>query len=95
MRRPCVPQPPVLTSGLNTASTAILGTVAVHTTLPLWRSASPASRADPMQIRDLSEAFPSPGWLLPVPGRLSGELGAGGDVELGEHVCQMGLHRPS
>ena len=36
-----------------------------------------------------------PGWLPPVPNRLGGELGAGGDLELGEHVREMGLHGPA
>ena len=33
-----------------------------------------------------------PGRVSPSPGRLRGQLGAGGDVKLGEHVPQMGLH---
>ena len=38
---------------------------------------------------------PVPGRLLQaVAGDLGGELGAGGDVELGEHVHQVGLHGP-
>ena len=36
--------------------------------------------------------WPSPGSLPAVPDRLRGELGAGGHVELGEHVHEMGLH---
>jgi hypothetical protein len=35
------------------------------------------------------------GWLAPVPDGLGGELGAGGEVELGEHVRKVGLHRPA
>jgi hypothetical protein len=39
--------------------------------------------------------FPLPGSLPPVPDRLGGELGAGSDVKLGEHVREMSLHRPA
>ena len=48
--------------------------------------------------------YPPPDYLLaPLPvallgavaGDLGGELGAGGDVELGEHVGQVGLHGPA
>src|SRR5262249_46544556 len=35
------------------------------------------------------------GALPPVPDRLGGELGAGGDVKLGENVREMGLHGPA
>lgn len=38
---------------------------------------------------------PFPGCLSPLPNRLGGELGAGGDVKLGEHVREMGLHGPA
>jgi hypothetical protein len=34
-------------------------------------------------------------FLVTAGGDLGGELGAGGDVELGEHVSQVGLHRPA
>jgi hypothetical protein len=30
-----------------------------------------------------------------MPGRLHGELGARGEVKLGEHVSEMGLHCPA
>jgi len=33
-------------------------------------------------------------FLVAVAGDLGGELGAGGDVELGEHVHQVGVHGP-
>lgn len=42
-----------------------------------------------------AEPVPSPGSLSPVPGRLRGELGAGGEVKLGEHVSEVGLHGPA
>jgi hypothetical protein len=42
-----------------------------------------------------SGPFPAPRSLPPAPGRLGGELGAGSDVKLGEHVREMGLHRPA
>ena len=31
----------------------------------------------------------------PMAGHVDGELGAGGDVQLGEHVREVGLHGPS
>jgi hypothetical protein len=31
----------------------------------------------------------------PMPGHLGGELGTGGDVQLGEHVREVGLHGPA
>ena len=37
----------------------------------------------------------APWFLVTAGGDLGGELGAGGDVELGEHVGQVGLHRPA
>jgi hypothetical protein len=46
-------------------------------------------------------AYPPPGrcrllgLLALQPGRLGGELGAGGEVKLGEHVREMGLHGPA
>ena len=48
------------------------------------RPPAPASRA--------AEPFPSPRLLPPVPNRLCGELGGGGDVKLGEQVREMSLH---
>ena len=45
--------------------------------------------------RDRSRDVPAPRSLPPAPGRLGGELGAGSDVKLGEHVREMGLHRPA
>jgi len=42
-----------------------------------------------------SGPFPAPRSLPPAPGRLGGELGAGSDVKLGEHVREMGLYRPA
>ena len=36
-----------------------------------------------------------PRWLPPVPDCFGGELSAGGEVKLGEHVREMGLHRPA
>ena len=41
------------------------------------------------------DAGPVPGSLPSVPGCLGGELGAGGDVKLGEHVREMRLHCPA
>jgi hypothetical protein len=48
-----------------------------------------ASRLRPAQV---PAGLCPPGRLLLVPNRRGGELGAGGDVELGEHVREMGLH---
>jgi hypothetical protein len=31
----------------------------------------------------------------PMPGHVDGELGTGGDVQLGEHVREVGLHGPA
>jgi len=35
---------------------------------------------------------PFAGWLALVAGRFGGELGAGGEVQFGEHVREVGLH---
>jgi hypothetical protein len=43
----------------------------------------------------LAGLCPSPGSLPLVPGRLGGQLGAGGEVKLGEHVPEMSLHGPA
>ena len=55
--------------------------------------AAAAGRLRPAQVA--AGPLPVPGSLPPVPDRLGGELGAGGDVKLGEHVREMGLHRPA
>jgi hypothetical protein len=46
-----------------------------------------------LQVR--AGPFPLPGLLPPVPGRLGGELSARGEVKLGEHVPDVGLHGPA
>jgi len=52
-----------------------------------------AGRLRPAQVA--AGPFLVAGSLPPVPGRLGGKLGAGSDVKLGEHVREMGLHRPA
>ena len=65
---------------------------------PLLPGADTAGQRRPAQRltgqRHAQPVRPGPVTFLLVEGDLGGELGAGGDVEPGEHVGQVGLHGP-
>ena len=86
---------PVACGGAGLAGIGQLADIAIGQGLAVSAELVVPAAANRLRPAQVPAGLCRRGWLPLVPNRLGDELGTGGDVELGEHVREVGLHGPA